>query len=146
MNDAFPIDVLPGFISVTNPFNGVEVGTVVSIPPEGAQVLIQTAKDGARACRNLSRHERARVLETCASLVERDKDAFADLIVAEAGGVMINDSSDYRFDAMPFGGFKYGSLGREGVRFAYEEMTQPKVVCIRKTICGSEAHAAMAAR
>jgi acyl-CoA reductase-like NAD-dependent aldehyde dehydrogenase len=48
----------------------------------------------------------------------------------EAGGVMINDSSDYRFDAMPFGGFKYGSMGREGVRFAYEDMTQPKVICI----------------
>lgn len=50
----------------------------------------------------------------------------------ESGGVMINDSSDYRFDAMPFGGYKYGSLGREGVRFAYEEMTQPKVVCINR--------------
>lgn len=50
----------------------------------------------------------------------------------EAGGVMINDSSDYRFDAMPFGGFKYGSMGREGVHFAYEEMTQPKVVCINR--------------
>lgn len=50
----------------------------------------------------------------------------------EAGGIMINDSSDYRFDAMPFGGFKYGSLGREGVRFAYEDMTQPKVICINK--------------
>lgn len=50
----------------------------------------------------------------------------------EAGGVMINDSSDYRFDAMPFGGFKYGSLGREGVRFAFEEMTQPRVVCINR--------------
>lgn len=50
----------------------------------------------------------------------------------EAGGVMINDSSDYRFDAMPFGGYKYGSLGREGVRFAYEDMTQPKVVCINQ--------------
>ncbi|KUO07729.1 aldehyde dehydrogenase [Streptomyces sp. DSM 15324] len=48
----------------------------------------------------------------------------------EAGGVMVNDSSDYRFDAMPFGGSKYGSMGREGVRFAYEEMTQPKVVCL----------------
>ena len=48
----------------------------------------------------------------------------------DAGGIMINDSSDYRFDGMPFGGFKYGSMGREGVRFAYEEMTQPKVVCI----------------
>jgi len=50
----------------------------------------------------------------------------------EAGGVMINDSSDFRFDAMPFGGSKYGSIGREGVRFAYEEMTQPKVVCINR--------------
>jgi acyl-CoA reductase-like NAD-dependent aldehyde dehydrogenase len=50
----------------------------------------------------------------------------------DAGGVMINDSSDYRFDAMPFGGFKYGSMGREGVRFAFEDMTQPKVVCINR--------------
>ncbi|TFV35643.1 aldehyde dehydrogenase family protein [Bradyrhizobium niftali] len=50
----------------------------------------------------------------------------------DAGGVIINDSSDYRFDAMPFGGFKFGSMGREGVRFAYEEMTQPKVVCINR--------------
>lgn len=49
----------------------------------------------------------------------------------EAGGVMVNDSSDFRVDAMPFGGAKYGSMGREGVRFAYEEMTQPKVICIR---------------
>ncbi|GAA3278757.1 aldehyde dehydrogenase family protein [Paenarthrobacter aurescens] len=48
----------------------------------------------------------------------------------DAGGVMINDSSDYRHDAMPFGGSKYGSMGREGVHFAYEEMTQPKVVAI----------------
>lgn len=50
----------------------------------------------------------------------------------DAGGVMINDSSDYRLDAMPFGGSKYGSMGREGVRFAYEEMTQPKVVAIAR--------------
>lgn len=50
----------------------------------------------------------------------------------QAGGVMINDSSDYRFDGMPFGGFKYGSLGREGVRFSMAEMTQPKVVCFRR--------------
>ncbi|MBW8089365.1 aldehyde dehydrogenase family protein [Streptomyces hygroscopicus subsp. hygroscopicus] len=50
----------------------------------------------------------------------------------QAGGVMVNDSSDYRFDAMPFGGFKYGSMGREGVRFAFEEMTQPKVVCVNR--------------
>ena len=50
----------------------------------------------------------------------------------EAAGVMINDSSDYRFDAMPFGGYKFGSLGREGVRFAIQEMTQPKVICFNR--------------
>lgn len=45
------------------------------------------------------------------------------------GGVMVNDSTDYRIDAMPFGGVKWSGLGREGVRCAVEEMTEPKVVC-----------------
>jgi len=45
------------------------------------------------------------------------------------GGVMINDSTDYRIDAMPFGGVKGSGLGREGIRFALQEMTEPKVVC-----------------
>ncbi len=45
------------------------------------------------------------------------------------GGVMINDSTDYRLDAMPFGGVKGSGLGREGIRFALQEMTEPKVVC-----------------
>jgi acyl-CoA reductase-like NAD-dependent aldehyde dehydrogenase len=66
-----------------------------------------------------------------AGLFTKDLDrALCTAKAIEAGGVMINDSSDYRFDAMPFGGAKYGSMGREGVRFAYEEMTQPKVVAI----------------
>jgi acyl-CoA reductase-like NAD-dependent aldehyde dehydrogenase len=50
----------------------------------------------------------------------------------EASGVMINDSSDFRFDAMPFGGYKRGSLGREGVRYAIQEMTQSKVICFNR--------------
>ena len=81
----FPIDSSVSFISVNNPFDGVEVGTVANTPLEDVQMIIQTAKEGARVCRSLSRYERARVLETCASLVERDKDTFTDLIVAEAG-------------------------------------------------------------
>lgn len=47
----------------------------------------------------------------------------------EAAGVMINDSTDYRLDAMPFGGAKGGNMGREGVRFAIREMSQTKTVC-----------------
>ncbi len=44
------------------------------------------------------------------------------------GGVMINDSTDYRLDSMPFGGVKNSGLGREGLKFALQEMTEPKVV------------------
>jgi glyceraldehyde-3-phosphate dehydrogenase (NADP+) len=48
-----------------------------------------------------------------------------------AAGVMINDSTDYRLDAMPFGGAKRGNLGREGVGFAAREMSQSKVICTK---------------
>ncbi|SAL63460.1 aldehyde dehydrogenase [Caballeronia arvi] len=81
----FQDGVASGFIAVTNPFDGAEIGKIADIPPESAQMLIQAARDGARVCRNLSRYERARILENCASLVDRDKEAFAALIVSEAG-------------------------------------------------------------
>jgi acyl-CoA reductase-like NAD-dependent aldehyde dehydrogenase len=48
-----------------------------------------------------------------------------------AGGVMINDTSMYRVDHMPYGGNKMSGLGREGVRFACEEMTSIRMVVIR---------------
>jgi glyceraldehyde-3-phosphate dehydrogenase (NADP+) len=47
----------------------------------------------------------------------------------ECGGVIINDSTDYRLDSMPFGGIKNSGLGREGILFALQEMTEPRVVC-----------------
>ena len=47
----------------------------------------------------------------------------------EVGGVIVNDSSDYRFDGMPFGGVKSSGLGREGIKFALQEMTEPRVAC-----------------
>jgi glyceraldehyde-3-phosphate dehydrogenase (NADP+) len=50
----------------------------------------------------------------------------------ECGGVMINESTDYRMDAMPFGGVKGSGLGREGIKFAIREMTEPKTVCFNR--------------
>jgi len=47
----------------------------------------------------------------------------------EAGAVMVNDSTDFRIDAMPFGGVKLSGLGREGARSAMLAMTEPKVAC-----------------
>jgi glyceraldehyde-3-phosphate dehydrogenase (NADP+) len=55
--------------------------------------------------------------------------AFKAAYEIECGGVMINDSTDYRLDSMPFGGVKNSGLGREGVKFALQEMTEPKVIC-----------------
>ena len=56
--------------------------------------------------------------------------AFRAVEGLEAGAVMVNDSTDYRMDAMPFGGIKSSGLGREGIRFALQEMTEPKTVCL----------------
>lgn len=55
--------------------------------------------------------------------------AFRAVEELEAGAVIVNDSTDYRMDAMPFGGVKRSGLGREGIRFALQEMTEPKTVC-----------------
>lgn len=55
--------------------------------------------------------------------------AFQAAAQLQCGGVMINDSTDYRIDAMPFGGVKGSGIGREGIRFALQEMTEPKVIC-----------------
>lgn len=47
----------------------------------------------------------------------------------DCGSVIINDSTDYRLDSMPFGGVKKSGLGREGIKFSLQEMTEPKVIC-----------------
>lgn len=48
-----------------------------------------------------------------------------------AGSVMINDVPSFRSDLMPYGGRKQSGLGREGIRFAMEEMTEKKVICFK---------------
>jgi len=46
----------------------------------------------------------------------------------EVGGVNVNDVSTFRVDHMPYGGVKWSGFGREGVRYAIEEMTDRKLV------------------
>jgi len=57
------------------------------------------------------------------------KHAFKAIKELDVGGIMVNDTSDYRIDYMPFGGVKHSGLGREGIKHALMEMTEPKVVC-----------------
>jgi len=47
-----------------------------------------------------------------------------------AGGVHLNDPTNLRWDALPFGGIKESGLGREGLRYAMEEMTEVKLISV----------------
>ncbi len=51
--------------------------------------------------------------------------------VLEVGGVVIGDVPSWRVDHMPYGGVKESGLGREGVRFAMEDMTEIRLMVIR---------------
>jgi acyl-CoA reductase-like NAD-dependent aldehyde dehydrogenase len=48
----------------------------------------------------------------------------------EVGGVIVNDISAFRADQMPYGGSKDSGFGREGLRFAMEEMTEPRIMVL----------------
>ncbi|HYI63723.1 MAG TPA: aldehyde dehydrogenase family protein [Allosphingosinicella sp.] len=50
----------------------------------------------------------------------------------EVGGIVINDVPSYRVDNMPYGGVKDSGLGREGIRFAMEDMTEIRNLVIRR--------------
>ena len=48
----------------------------------------------------------------------------------QVGGVIINDTSMYRVDAMPYGGVKQSGIGREGPKYSIEEMTDLKIIVL----------------
>jgi acyl-CoA reductase-like NAD-dependent aldehyde dehydrogenase len=51
--------------------------------------------------------------------------------VLEVGGVVANDVPSWRVDHMPYGGVKDSGLGREGLRYAIEDMTEPRLLVLR---------------
>ena len=53
--------------------------------------------------------------------------AYEELVV---GGVIVNDVPTYRVDHMPYGGVKDSGLGREGVRYAIEDMTEIRLLVL----------------
>jgi len=48
----------------------------------------------------------------------------------EVGAVIVNDNPTFRVDNMPYGGIKDSGLGREGIRYTIEEMTEPKMLAM----------------
>ncbi|MFD1707452.1 aldehyde dehydrogenase family protein [Siminovitchia sediminis] len=66
------------------------------------------------------------------------ENAFSAIHQMNVGGIMVNDSGDYRIDGMPFGGVKGSGLGREGVKFAIQDMTEPRVVSFKLQNYGTQ--------
>jgi glyceraldehyde-3-phosphate dehydrogenase (NADP+) len=56
------------------------------------------------------------------------KSIFKAYDTLDVGGVIVGDVPTYRIDHMPYGGIKSSGMGREGVRYAIEEMTEPKLL------------------
>jgi acyl-CoA reductase-like NAD-dependent aldehyde dehydrogenase len=106
--------------------------TVLSGVPDGARIAVEevfgpvvclfpfdTVEDA------IARANSAQALH--AGVFTRDVDAALRISGRlAAGAVLVNDTSDYRIDAMPFGGFGRSGIGREGIRHAIAAMTEPK--------------------
>jgi acyl-CoA reductase-like NAD-dependent aldehyde dehydrogenase len=61
--------------------------------------------------------------------INRAMQAFSEM---QVGGVQVNDIPTFRSDQMPYGGAKGSGLGREGPRYAIEEMTELRLMVINK--------------
>lgn len=95
----------------------------------GPVVSIVAYDDFAEALARVNRSE----FGLQAGIYTRDLDkALTAAEELNVGGVMINDTPTFRVDQMPYGGNKISGLGREGVRFAMEEMTNIKTVVINR--------------
>jgi len=62
------------------------------------------------------------------------KKAWQAFEVLDVGGVIINDIPTFRIDHMPYGGVKESGFGREGLRYAIEEMTEIKLMALNLKI------------
>ena len=117
INNVYEPTILEG--DFNNPLNGKKeiFGPVATISK------ISNLEEGIEACNDSLYGLHAGIFTNNVNT------AFKATKQIECGGVMVNDTSDYRIDMMPFGGVKQSGIGREGVASAIKEMTTTKVVC-----------------
>jgi glyceraldehyde-3-phosphate dehydrogenase (NADP+) len=111
--------------------------TVVEAVPRGVRLDCEEAYGPVAALYRVSSLDEAIQLANAVSyglhaaiFTESLRDAFEAVRRLAVGAVIVNDSTDYRLDVMPFGGTKLSGIGREGIRFACQEMTETRVVCL----------------
>jgi acyl-CoA reductase-like NAD-dependent aldehyde dehydrogenase len=116
----------------------IEPAVLAGVPPDaelvcreafGPVVVLHRYSDLNDAIRGINASEYGLQAGICSRDIEK---AFRAARQIKAGGVMVNDVPAYRVDLMPYGGVKKSGIGREGPRYAVEEMTELKLVCWRE--------------
>jgi acyl-CoA reductase-like NAD-dependent aldehyde dehydrogenase len=92
-------------------------------------VTIAPVKTFGEAIRKLNDSEYGLQAGVFTNSLEKALAAFENI---EVGGVVINDVPTYRIDHMPYGGVKASGLGREGLKYAIEDMTEPRLMIFNR--------------
>ena len=93
----------------------------------GPVAILETFTDFEEAIRKVNDSDFGLQAGVFTRDIDRAFRAFRDL---EVGGVLINEMPTWRIDHMPYGGVKQSGFGREGIRFAIEEMTEPRLLVL----------------
>ncbi|GAA1659834.1 aldehyde dehydrogenase family protein [Kribbella alba] len=96
----------------------------------GPVIAIRSVPDVATAFRAVNESRYGLHASVFTSSLET---AFAAIDQLDVGGVVINEVPGFRSDVMPYGGVKDSGTGREGPRFAIEELTTTRMAIIRPT-------------
>lgn len=115
-----------------------EATLVEDVPPDaalsckeafGPVATIEAFDDFAAACRAVNHGAFGLQAGVFTNNLQHAFHAYNEL---EVGGVVINDVPSFRVDSMPYGGVKDSGLGREGVRFAIEDMTERRLMILNR--------------
>jgi acyl-CoA reductase-like NAD-dependent aldehyde dehydrogenase len=93
----------------------------------GPVVLVEPFRTWQAAMEEVNRSRYGLQCGIFTGSLERAFEAFQTI---EVGGLVVNDVPTYRMDSMPYGGVKESGLGREGVRYAIEEMTEIRLMAL----------------
>jgi glyceraldehyde-3-phosphate dehydrogenase (NADP+) len=92
-------------------------------------VTIAPVKSFGEAIRQINNSEYGLQAGVFTNSLEKALVAFENI---DVGGVIINDVPTYRIDHMPYGGVKSSGLGREGLKYAIEDMTEPRIMVLNR--------------
>lgn len=128
---AGPESSAPGAVGIVGPTVLVDVPHGQLVWDEeifGPVVVVRSVPDIATAFRTVNESRYGLQASVFTSSLET---AFAAIEELEVGGVVVNEVPGFRSDVMPYGGVKDSGAGREGPRFAIEELTVTRMAVIR---------------